>query len=92
MPRWDQKERYRVLARLRLGDVADRFPMLEVACDRCERRGRVNLVRLVKEHGRGLSMLRVPWIVMAGKNCERMLMGKDEDDPCGVHFPELSQE
>jgi hypothetical protein len=32
--RWDQKERYRVLARLRLGDVADRFPMLDVACDR----------------------------------------------------------
>jgi hypothetical protein len=34
-----------------LGDIAGRITMLEVACDRCERRGRYRVARLMTEHG-----------------------------------------
>jgi hypothetical protein len=36
-----------------LGDMADKgMTMLEVACRRCDRRGRLSIARLIAEHGR----------------------------------------
>ena len=34
-----------------LGEVAGRLPMLEVACSHCERRGRLQVAKLVERHG-----------------------------------------
>ena len=34
-----------------LGEVKGKLTMLEVACHRCERRGRVSLARLIEDHG-----------------------------------------
>src|SRR5437868_1376599 len=34
-----------------LSKLQGRLPMLDVACHRCERRGRVSLARLIEEHG-----------------------------------------
>jgi hypothetical protein len=34
-----------------LGELAGRLPMLEVACSRCERRGRLNVAGLIERHG-----------------------------------------
>ena len=34
-----------------LGDLAARQRMLNVACSRCTRRGRLSLARLIAEHG-----------------------------------------
>jgi hypothetical protein len=36
-----------------LGDMANKgMTMLEVACRRCDRRGRLSIARLIAEHGR----------------------------------------
>ena len=34
-----------------LGDLVGKITMLEVACRRCERRGRLRLSRLIEQHG-----------------------------------------
>ena len=34
-----------------LGELHGKLAMLEVACHRCERQGRVSLARLIEEHG-----------------------------------------
>jgi len=34
-----------------IGELQGKLTMLEVACHRCERRGRVSLSRLIEEHG-----------------------------------------
>lgn len=34
-----------------LGQVAEPLPVLEVACNRCDRRGRLRTARLVAQHG-----------------------------------------
>jgi hypothetical protein len=32
-------------------EIADRLPMLEVACSHCERRGRLDVAKLIERHG-----------------------------------------
>jgi hypothetical protein len=39
-----------------LGEVARRQEWLEVACDRCGRRGRYRTARLVARHGAGMGL------------------------------------
>ena len=34
-----------------LGELQGKLTMLDIACHRCERRGRVSLARLIEEHG-----------------------------------------
>lgn len=60
--------------------------MLEVACRRCERRGRLRISRPIAEHGSGMLDLRA----IIAHDCRRM------QDPSvsiyerrGVMFPEL---
>jgi hypothetical protein len=36
---------------LTLADIAGRLTTLEVACNRCDRRGRLHIDRLLAEHG-----------------------------------------
>ena len=47
-----------------LGELKGKLTMLEVACHRCERRGRVNLARLIEE--RGADRLPDLWESLAG--------------------------
>jgi hypothetical protein len=60
--------------------------MLEVACRRCERRGRLRIERIIAEHGSGVRDLRA--IIAA--DCPRM---RNPSTPiyerCGAHFPDL---
>ena len=70
-----------------LGQAAARFSLLTVACNRCERAGRLRTDRLLAEHGPGLPMPTLCGIVAA--DCPRMIAGLIHD-PCGVHFPGLS--
>ena len=45
-----------------LGDLVGKITMLEVACRRCDRRGRLQLVRLIEQHGdMRLPELRQGW-------------------------------
>jgi hypothetical protein len=71
-----------------LGDMADKgMTMLEVACRKCPRRGRLSIARLIAEHGRdGPPDLRA----LIAHDCPKMQNPPhDIYDRCGVHFPEL---
>ena len=70
-----------------LGQAAARLSLLTVACNRCERVGRLRTDRLLAEHGPGLPMPTLCGIVAA--DCPRMIAGQIHD-VCGVHFPGLA--
>ena len=69
-----------------LGQVSTRLSVLEVACLRCERRGRLNTLQLMSELNPGL---RIPELreIVAG-DCPRMV-ADNINDRCGVYFPGL---
>ena len=71
-----------------LGEKAERFAaagiaLLEVSCNRCERRGRLSIARLLAEHGPELRRI-------VAADCPRMIAGK-VPHVCGVHFPQMSR-
>ena len=71
-----------------LGDMqAKGMRMLQVACRRCERRGRLSIARLIAAHGReDYGDLRA----LIAHDCPKMQKPPtDIYDRCGVHFPEL---
>ena len=70
-----------------LGQIAYRLPTLDVACNRCDRRGRLRTDRLMAKHGPALPIPALRRIVAA--DCSRMQAGHIHD-VCGVHFPGLS--
>ncbi|MFL5281507.1 MAG: hypothetical protein ACJ8AW_11065 [Rhodopila sp.] len=69
-----------------LGQIAARLPVLAVACNRCDRRGRLRTARLLAAHGPGLPMPDLRCIIAV--DCLRMIAGHVHD-VCGVHFPGL---
>lgn len=71
-----------------LDQVATRVGVLQIACNRCERRGQLRTDRLIAEHGGALPMPRLREIVAA--DCPRM-QAAEMRDPCGVHFPQLAE-
>ena len=69
-----------------LGEIAARLTMVEVACNRCDRRGRLNVARLVEEHGAacpGPDLLR-----HLSADCPKRIASKLHD-VCGIHMPDL---
>jgi len=68
-----------------LGDLIDRIAMLEVACSRCERRGRLQVDRLIERHGD----MELPELgrILAG-DC-RKTAAVSISDRCDVFFPKL---
>jgi hypothetical protein len=71
-----------------LGQVATRLPMLDVSCNRCDRRGRLRTNRLMAEHGPDMPIPALLRIIAA--DCPRMVAGRMHD-VCGVHFPGLAR-
>ena len=69
-----------------LGQVAALLLMLEVACSRCDRRGRLRTSRLVAEHGAQMPLPELLRILSA--DCPRRIAGQWHD-VCGAHFPGL---
>jgi hypothetical protein len=70
-----------------LGEMrAKGMTMLEVACRRCELRGRLRIERLIAEHGTGMLDL----LAIIAADCPLMRNPSTSIyDRCGVHFPEL---
>jgi len=68
-----------------LGDIADKLPMLEVACSRCERHGRLSVAKLIEQHGVDAQLTNLRTI-LAG-DCPRV--GGAVYEQCGVHYPHL---
>ena len=68
-----------------LGDLVDRIAMMEVACSRCERRGRLQVDRLIERYGD----MELPELgrVLAG-DC-RKAAAVSISDRCDVFFPKL---
>src|SRR5689334_10762703 len=69
-----------------LGDAAGRFTLLEIACCRCERSGRLRIDRLIEQHGTdmGLSSL---CDVLAGDCPKREAVAVGTR--CSVYYPQL---
>lgn len=68
------------------GQMAAHLPVLAVACNRCDRRGWLHTARLLAEHGPGLPMPDLRFIIAA--DCTRMITDHVHD-VCRVHFPGL---
>lgn len=71
-----------------LGEVADQLPVLEVACTRCERCGRLYTDRLIAQHSARMPLPTLLRILSA--DCPRRVAGLVHD-PCGAHFPGLAR-
>jgi hypothetical protein len=69
-----------------LGEIADRLPTLEVACDRCGRHGRLAVRRLIEQYGTGAKLpdLRA---ALAG-DCPRVGAASIYEQ-CRVGYPQL---
>jgi hypothetical protein len=70
-----------------LGKISARLRVLEVACNRCDRHGRLGVARVIAEHGIQLPIPELRHIVVV--DCSRMMAGHLHD-VCVVHFPGLS--
>ena len=68
-----------------LGTVAVRAPVLEAACDPCDRHGRQRTDRLLAEHRPAMPMPELRRVIAA--DCARMIAGRAHD-VCGVKFPQ----
>lgn len=71
---------------LTLAELAAAQPMRDVACNRCPRRGRVNVARLLAELGPDFPGPEL-WPIIAA-DCPKMVAGNKYHDRCGVHFPQ----
>jgi hypothetical protein len=75
---------------LTLGQIADRTTMLEVACAKCDRRGRYNTASLLRQFGR--EKPGPEWLREISADCPRQ---QDPDarsyELCGVHSPGLAR-
>jgi hypothetical protein len=60
--------------------------MLEVACHRCERHGRVSVARLTEEHGAGMGLPDL-WESLAG-DCQHA-RSTAVHNRCAIYYPEL---
>ena len=70
-----------------LGPVAARAEWLEIACGRCDRKGRLHLASLVGRYGADYPMTRLRG-ELAG-DCPRLRPGTQLSDLCDVFFPDL---
>jgi len=69
-----------------LGELQGKLEMLVIACHRCERHGRLNVARLIAEHGAGMGLPHLR-AVLAG-DCPHA-RAASINDRCGVFYPQL---
>ena len=63
-----------------LGDLVGKITMLEVACRRCERRGRLRLSRLIEQHG--------DMRLILPRDCPKA-EAPSVGERCSIYFPQL---
>ena len=69
-----------------LGEIAGKITMLEVACSRCHRRGRLRVARLLEQHGADMGLPALRGIIAA--DCPRVAAVAIHDQ-CGLYYPQL---
>ena len=69
-----------------LGELQGKLTMLDVACHRCERRGRVSLARLIEDHGADMGLPDL-WKSLAGDcpNAHTTAL----NNRCAIYYPQL---
>jgi len=69
-----------------LGELEGKLTMLDVACHRCERCGRVSLARLIEEHGADMGLPDL-WESLAGDcpNAHTTAL----NNRCAIYYPQL---
>jgi hypothetical protein len=71
-----------------LAQVAVKTTMLDIACSRCDRRGRLNVQKLIAEYGAGADLPTLKEKLAHG--CPR-LESTSIHERCGAHFPRLPE-
>jgi hypothetical protein len=69
-----------------LGDLAGKITMLEVACDRCERHGRLRVAKLIAQHGADMGLPELRHIIAS--DCPRNV-AVSLYELCGIEYPQL---
>jgi hypothetical protein len=69
-----------------LGAGAAKFAMLEVACRRCERRGRLRIDRLIKQHGADIGLPALCDVLRG--DCPKA-EGAAVGERCSIFYPQL---
>ncbi len=69
-----------------LADLAGKIAVLEVACSRCNRAGRLNVARLTRQHGPHAGLPSLRHVIAA--DCPRRA-AVSLYDLCGVFYPQL---
>jgi hypothetical protein len=72
---------------LTLAEVAECTEMLDVACSRCSRRGRLSVRRLVAQHGPGTPLRRA--VAHLNADCPNRVAHAIQAR-CDVYFPYLA--
>ena len=69
-----------------LSELQGSLPTLDVACHRCERRGRVSLARLIEEHGADTGLPDL-WESLAGDR--QHARSAAVHNRCAIYYPKL---
>ena len=69
-----------------LSELQGKLTILDVACHRCERRGRVSLARLIEEHGADTGLPDL-WESLAG-DCQHARSAA-LNNRCAICYPQL---
>ena len=71
-----------------LAQVAVKTTMLDIACSHCDRRGRLNVQKLIAEYGADIGLPELKGKL--SKGCPR-LQNLSIHERCGAHFPRLPE-
>lgn len=66
------------------GDLVGNLDHVEMVCDKCTRRGRYSVARLIEQYGPDAKM--TDWRTRITADCQR---SGSMSDPCGAHVPDL---
>src|SRR5207248_39531 len=69
-----------------LGELQGKLDLLDIACHRCERSGRVSLARLIDEHGADTGLPDL-WERLAG-DCQHA-RSTALNNRCAIYYPQL---
>src|SRR5580704_11390438 len=67
-------------------DLVGKLDWLVVGCDKCGRRGRYNVTRLVERYGPDANL--ADWLTKITADCPKR-HSVDMSDQCSAHYPEL---
>src|SRR5436305_14941209 len=69
-----------------LGELVGKLDLLEIRCPRCERHGRVNLARLIEQHGADTGLPDL-WENLAG-DCQHA-RSTALHNRCAIYYPQV---